>query len=157
MCMAAVKVDVGPVLWTGRELVINEALPVPAFGPYVFEQPAQVSLEISRLDRRLAVRGVIEATYVASCDRCLEDARHAIHVDVEEQFAAESSDPFAESNVLEGTMLDVSDLVRQLLDSALPITTLCAEDCPGLCTTCGENPKTCRCAPADSLETTWPT
>jgi uncharacterized metal-binding protein YceD (DUF177 family) len=152
-----VKVDIGPVLWTGRELVIKEALPVPAFGPYVFEAPAQVWLEIGRLDRQLAVTGVVDATYVASCARCLDDTAHAIHIDVEEQFPAESSDPFAESNVLDGTMLDVGDLVRQLLDSALPMTTLCSEDCPGLCSTCGQNPQTCRCAPADSLEKTWPT
>jgi uncharacterized protein len=157
MCMAAVKVDVGPVLWTGRQLLINEALPVPSFGPYVFEEPARVSLEIARLDRQLLVTGVIDATYLAGCDRCLEEAKHAIHLEVEEQFAAESSDPFAESNVLEGTTLDVSDLVRQLLDSALPLVSLCSEDCPGLCSTCGQNPQSCRCAPAESLETTWPT
>jgi uncharacterized metal-binding protein YceD (DUF177 family) len=146
MCvLVAVKVDVGPVLWTGRELVFEQSVSVPAFASYAFAEPAAVRLTIKRLDRDLDVSGIVEATYTGTCDRCLGDVRRMIRLDVEEQFAPTSDDPFAESNVLHGTMLDVSDLVRQIIDSALPLTMLCAEECPGLCAACGRNAEACTC------------
>jgi uncharacterized protein len=146
MCViAAVKVDIGPVLWAGRELVFEQNVPVPAFASYAFSEPAAVRLTIGRLDRDLALSGTIEATYTGACDRCLGDVRRTIRLNVEEQFTATSDDPFAESNVLNGTTLDVGDLVRQLIDSALPLAIHCSEECPGLCPACGRNVETCTC------------
>jgi uncharacterized protein len=73
-------------------------------------------------------------------------------VKVEERFDPPSgtSDPFGENNVLSGTSLDVGDLVRQLVTSALPYTILCREECRGLCGTCGQNKNEgggCTCPP----------
>jgi uncharacterized protein len=145
-----IKVDVAPVLWAGRDLVFEQAVPVPDFASYAFPKPAVVQLEIRRLDRGLDVSGTIDATYAGVCDRCLGDVHHTMHLDVEERFSAEAAfaDPFADSNVLSGTTLDVSDLVRQVIDSALPLTILCSEECRGLCARCGQNAETCRCSPA---------
>jgi uncharacterized metal-binding protein YceD (DUF177 family) len=48
--------------------------------------------------------------------------------------------------VLSGDELDVRDLVRQLIDSALPYVILCREECLGLCADCGlKRDGACRC------------
>jgi uncharacterized protein len=56
-------------------------------------------------------------------------------------------DPFAAEAILNGTILDVDDLVRQLVTAALPIVNLCTDDCAGLCPRCGQNPEACQCGP----------
>jgi uncharacterized protein len=147
---SAIKVDIAPVLWAGRELTFDQAVSVPDFGSYAFPEPAAVRLEIRRLDRGLDVSGMIDVVYVGTCDRCLGNVRRTMHLDVEERFGAEaeSEDPFAESNVLKGTMLDVGDLIRQLIYSALSLTILCSQECRGLCAGCGQHVEACRCSSA---------
>ena len=74
--------------------------------------------------------------------------RLPLTVDVDERIdpAGERIDPFAENNVLAGDELDLGDLVRQLIDSALPLSLLCSETCRGLCATCGlKRDGDCRC------------
>jgi uncharacterized protein len=46
-------------------------------------------------------------------------------------------------------ILDVSDLLREQFQLALPMKPLCTEDCRGLCPECGAtlNKTTCSCAP----------
>jgi len=141
-----VKVDIASVLRAGRELVFEQSVPVPEFAFRAFPEPAAVRLTIKRLDRELDISGTIESTYIGTCDRCLGDVRRTMRLGVEERFAPTSDDPFAESNVLNGTMLDVGDLVRQIIDSALSLTMLCSEECPGLCAACGRKKvEACTC------------
>jgi uncharacterized protein len=146
------KIDVGSVLGTGRELDLTQALPLPSFESFTFPVPAQVALTASRLGHALELEGSIDTTAVSVCARCLNDVRLPVHLDVSERLEppGEAPEPFADSNVLVGDQLDLSDLVRQLIDSALPIVLLCNEDCPGLCPTCGKRRDgTCRCPPPD--------
>jgi len=140
------KVDVGAVLSAGRPLVLDEQVTVPAFGSYTFPEPAEVALEIRRLGSGVEVEGTIDVVWAGECDRCLAEVRNRLHVDVSEQFSSvDDPMPFADNNVLEGQLLDVTDLARQLVDSALPIALLCSDDCPGLCPTCGK-PRAAGCA-----------
>jgi len=141
-------VDVGGVLHTGRELSIHEALAVPDFASFRFTAPADVSLVIRRVGRGLELRGTVEAIGEGECARCLDEVRYPLTLEVDENFepAAEIEDPLSESNVLSGDELDVRDLVRQLIDSALPYVILCREDCRGLCAECGlKRDGACRC------------
>ena len=146
----AQKIDVGGLLAGGnRRLSVRDRIRLPAFGPYSFDQPAEVELEIERAADGVAVRGTIDLTYRGACDRCLDETAHPLHLVVDEQIepgAAERDvDPFAENNVLVGTELDVADLARQLVDAALPLTLRCREDCLGLCPRCGRNRNDGRC------------
>jgi len=143
------KVDVGGVLAAGRPLVVEGTVDVPSFGSCSFE-PARVSLDVARVDRNLGLSGTIDVVATGACGRCLDDVRTELHVDVDEAFAANPSPEgeLGETNVLGGTLLDIADLCRQLIDSALPIVLLCSDHCPGLCPTCG-NPRrdgACACA-----------
>jgi uncharacterized protein len=143
-------IDVGSVLAAGRELEVREAVEVPAFGSYEFAAPAAVALDIRRVGQGLDVRGTIEVPVAGQCARCLDDVRFTLNLPVDERIeAGETPDPLAENNVLNGDDLDLHDLIRQLIDSALPMTLLCTDDCRGLCAACGQKRDgSCRCAPA---------
>jgi uncharacterized metal-binding protein YceD (DUF177 family) len=133
------KLDISGVLDTGRPLAVDTWVRVPSFGSYAFSERAHVILDLHRIDRDLGIAGRIEAIASGVCDRCLADVQRPVEFDVEECLsvgpAAEGD--FAESNVLTGTLLDVGDLTRQLIDSAVPMVLLCSDDCPGLCPVCG--------------------
>jgi uncharacterized protein len=136
---SSLVIDIGSVLFAGRSMSLDERLEVPPFSAFTFPQPAHARLDLRRVDRGLDVRGTIEATVAGLCDRCLDDAVVPMVVEVEERFdpPGGTSDPFGENNVLNGTALDVGDLVRQLVTSALPYVLTCGETCQGLCQRCG--------------------
>lgn len=131
---------------------LDERVELPAFATFRFPGKAHAVLELERLERGLRIDGVVEVEVAGECDRCLEEVTVPLRVEVEELVEAPdgSPDPFAENNVLNGTSLDVGDLVRQLVTSSLPFGLRCSEDCRGLCVTCGrsKNPGGgCVCAP----------
>ena len=148
-------VDVGSLLAAGHPMSLDERVEVPPFSSYTFPQPAHVRLDLRRVDRGIQIDGTLEIDVAGACDRCLEDVVVPLRVDVEERFDPPSgtSDPFAENNVLHGTSLDVSDLVRQLATSALPYILTCSETCRGLCMDCGRSKNAgggCTCPPAQT-------
>lgn len=138
---SSLVIDVGSVLSAGRPMSLDERVEVPAFSTLTFSQPALVRLDLRRIERGLGIRGILEVVVEGPCDRCLEDVVLPMAVEVEEHFdsAGGTSDPLGENNVLNGTSLDVGDLVRQLVTSALPLILTCSEDCRGLCGTCGRS------------------
>ena len=146
---SSLVIDVGSVLSAGRPMSLDERVEVPPFSSLTFRQPAHVRLDLRRVDRGLDIGGILEATVEGPCDRCLEDVVLPMTVEVEERFdpPGGTSDPLGENNVLSGTTLDVGDLVRQLVTSALPLRLTCSEDCRGLCGTCGrsKNADGCTC------------
>jgi len=149
---SSLVIDVGSVLHAGRPMSLDERVEVPPFSSFTFSQPAHVRLDLRRVERGLHIGGTIEADVEGPCGRCLEDVVVPMTVEVEERFDPPSgtSDPFGENNVLDGTDLDVGDLARQLLTSALPLTLTCREDCRGLCDTCGRSKNEgggCTCPP----------
>ena len=154
---SAVVIDVGPVLFAGQPMSLDERVEVPSFSSFTFPQPAHARFELRRVDRGLDVRGTIDAAAGGPCGRCLEDVVVPMTVEVEERFDPPSgtSDPFGENNVLSGTALDVGDLVRQLVTSALPLNLTCGEDCRGLCDECGRSRNEgggCTCLQDDTKE-----
>ncbi|MGH7330279.1 MAG: YceD family protein [Polyangiaceae bacterium] len=87
---------------------------------------------------------------MAECRRCVEQIEIPFHVDVDERIGSvEEQGPLSESNVLAGERLDIADLVRQIVTTALPMGALCSEECKGLCPQCGRNLNTgaCSCLP----------
>jgi hypothetical protein len=135
---ASNKVDVGAVLSAGRPLALDLEVTLPDFGPFRFPDPAHAVLEVSPLGGGIGVDGFIDVTWSGACDRCVEEVKGQLHLEVDEQFETLTTPhPFADNNVLEGQLFDVEDLARQLVDSSLPLSVLCSEDCPGLCQECG--------------------
>ena len=101
----------------GRPISLDETVEVPAFSTLRFPHPAHVVLELQRVGRGLQIDGDVDVDVAGECDRCLEDVLVRLEVEVDERFdpPGGTSDPFGENNVLNGTQLDVSDLVRQVV------------------------------------------
>ncbi len=141
-------VDIGGVMGAGQPLIVDEAVTIPAFAAFTFTEPAHVVLDLRRVGRGLQIDGSIDVRVDGPCDRCLEDVSVATRIEVEERFdpPGGTSDPFAENNVLSGDALDVGDLTRQLVTSALPMGFVCMNECAGLCPQCGHNRNDGACA-----------
>jgi uncharacterized protein len=147
---SSLVIDIGSLLHAGRPISLDDSVVIPAFGSLTFPQPARLSLLLRREEKGAHVVGTIDVEVAGVCDRCLDDVSVPIHVDVDERFdpPSGSSDPFADNNVLNGTDLDVGDLVRQLVTAALPFGLVCKDDCRGLCALCGQSKNVggdCRC------------
>jgi uncharacterized protein len=142
--------DIEPVLATGREISVSDDVGVPDFGSYVFPAPAWVEVAVRRSEGELEVAGTVDVSYSGSCDRCLEDVHRVLHLEVDERLMPKNDldGPFAENNVLDGSRLDLADLVRQLIGSALPLSLVCSDECRGLCPVCGLNRNSDACSHA---------
>ena len=98
-------------------------------------------LELRRVEHGVQIDGSVDLVVAGECDRCLEEVEIPLGIEVEERFdpPGGTSDPWGENNVLNGTQLDIGDLVRQVVTSSLPFGLVCSEECRGLCVVCGRS------------------
>jgi uncharacterized metal-binding protein YceD (DUF177 family) len=138
---SSLVIDIGSLLHAGRPISLDDSVVVPPFGSLTFPHPAQLALDLRRVEKGLQIGGTVDVDAAGACDRCLDEVVVPIHVDVDERFdpPSGSSDPFGDNNVLAGTDLDVGDLVRQLVTAALPFGVVCSDECRGLCAACGQS------------------
>ncbi len=100
------------------------------------------------------------------CSRCLEPFEQPIHIDIEEVFIPSvdmatgqpiHADDADEALLIdEHHILDLSEILRQSILLALPMTPLCRPDCKGFCPTCGANLnyETCTCQ-EEEIDPRW--
>lgn len=82
--------------------------------------------------------GVVQATLVGECVRCLEPIEREAEVEFQELYAYPDSDlGDDEASWLEGDLLDLESTVRDAVVLSLPFQPVCRDDCPGLCARCG--------------------
>jgi len=129
-------------------------------------QPVTGHLVFTNTGNLLVIQGALEADLQAQCPRCLADASVRVDAAVDEEFTVHDNevvcraddeetaeDPTFRALFPEPHILNLSELVRQSIVLAMPMETLCREDCAGLCPYCGanRNETTCSCEPpADS-------
>ena len=84
--------------------------------------------------------GSIEFTLKLACDRCAgefsRDFRESLH------FVLKNSETdFDDLDILAFTTMeaDITDYIRDIVLTAIPMKVLCKEDCRGLCVKCGMN------------------
>jgi uncharacterized protein len=107
----------------------------------------------------ILVQGRLRAQVQMSCARCLEPVAVPLEVTVEEVFSptidiltGKSITPEEEDQALwidEHHILDLSEVIRQDVLLAIPMSVTCREDCRGLCPNCGQdlNQGKCSCEP----------
>jgi len=102
-------------------------------------------------DRGVHVRGVLETTLLLRCRRCLQDIRRGMEVGLDLLFDPGVDKEGENEQVYEleakASVLDLSPAVREQLLLEVPPYPLCAEDCAGLCPSCGidRNEEECDC------------
>jgi uncharacterized protein len=96
------------------------------------------------------VSGTVEAPWVGSCRRCLEEATGRLVVPVRELYTEDGDGE--DTYPLTDDTVDLEVLAHDALLLELPAAPLCRPDCRGLCAMCGTelNVEQCDCeAPRD--------
>lgn len=121
--------------------------------------PVEGHARMRRTNQGLLVDGWADLTLELSCTRCLKDFEQSMHVPFEEQFYPTVDvltgiplPAFDEEEIFpidDHHLLDLTEAVRQNTLLALPMVTICQEDCKGLCPQCGQNLNlgSCECKP----------
>ena len=106
--------------------------------------PTSGDFTLTNTGAALILRGKANGALRLSCSRCLEEFVQRVEFPLEEEFdlVADSDAPQPEeiravdandtAPVIEGTVLDVGELLRQSLILEAPLQPLCREDCPGV-------------------------
>jgi uncharacterized protein len=121
--------------------------------------PLKGHARMRRTNQGLLVDGWVELTLRLNCTRCLKDFEQPMHVTFEELFyptvdvvTGMPIPAFDEEEAFpldDHHQLDLTEALRQNVLTAIPMVTLCREDCQGLCSQCGKdlNLGPCDCKP----------
>ena len=118
---------------------------------------AQGSAELlSNTLGEIRVKGHLNVTIEADCDRCLEATRFPIDSDFDLFYRPEDTTPAGQDEVeidegeaeivfYEGSGLELKDILREHVLLSMPMQRVCREDCQGICPVCGQNRNLVRC------------
>ena len=121
--------------------------------------PLKGHVRLRRTNQGLLVDGWVDFTLELSCTRCLKEFEQPMHVNFAEQFyptvdvvSGLPLPPFDQEEIFPidaHHQIDLTEAIRQNVLVALPMVTLCQEDCLGLCPQCGHdlNLGPCDCKP----------
>ena len=121
--------------------------------------PIDGHVRIRRTNQGLLIDGWVDLTLELSCNRCLKEFEQPMYVTFAEQFyptvdvvSGLPLPPFDEEEIFPidaHHLVDLTEAVRQNVLLAVPMVTLCREDCLGLCPQCGHdlNLGPCECKP----------
>ncbi|WP_407940795.1 YceD family protein [Nonomuraea antri] len=97
----------------------------------------ELDLRFEAVMEGVLVSGTAQAPLAGECARCLDPVASDLEVDLQELFFYSDEDASDEDSLLDGELLDLEPTFRDAVVLALPLSPVCREDCPGLCTECG--------------------
>lgn len=111
-------------------------------------QPVRIEGRMESVVEGVLVTGSAAGVATGVCVRCLDDVSTEVDVSFQELFAypdraAHHREVDAgqhdtdEERMLEDDVMDLEDLIRDAVVTALPFQPVCRDDCPGLCSECG--------------------
>lgn len=124
--------------------------------------PITGHLKFVRTRDGVLVTGRLATMLEVNCIRCLDAFDLPVGTEIEEEFKSTvdirtgAHVPIvteeAETLIDEHHIIDLTEVLRQDLLLALPLTPMCREDCHGLCPICGQNRNegSCECQPEKS-------
>lgn len=118
--------------------------------------PARLDVTITNTGSGIVAGGTVTVTVQATCSRCLKEFPLTLSAEVEGYFIPHGSEhempEEQDFGFVEDGSVDLMDALLSALALEVPLAPLHAEDCAGICPTCGvdlsEGP--CDCAPGDS-------
>lgn len=134
---------------TTTEPLGTDVIAVPA------AEPVDLELRMESVVEGILATGSVRATAVGECVRCLDRVVEPIDVTFQELYAypdraahhqqverrsggdEDASADEDEQRVLDGDLMDLEEVVRDAVVTALPFQPVCRDDCPGLCSECG--------------------
>lgn len=104
----------------------------------------KAQLDISNVNGRYIVKGIVNTVLSLTCDKCLEAFEKNISYDINEVYERnEKTDE--EIYLFEGSKVDLSDMLISNTVLNIPMKAVCKEDCKGLCYKCGQNLNVSEC------------
>ena len=110
----------------------------------------------------IRIKGKLDTSVEVACARCLDPVVHPVDrsfdllyrpMGIDSGHAELSvTDAEAEIGYYEGTGLLLEDTLREQVLLALPLKSICREDCKGLCPLCGKNLNETQCDCVDDVE-----
>lgn len=88
------------------------------------------------------IRGNMQLTVMACCDRCLTEVPVSLRLTFERKALAPGIKPSEtddEVSLTDGYQLDTEDFIHNEILMNWPVKILCKEDCKGICPVCGQN------------------
>ncbi|WP_310600577.1 DUF177 domain-containing protein [Desulfobulbus sp.] len=118
---------------------------------------------IRKDDTKVELQGRLKSALTLECDRCLSPYQRQVDVALQMLFEVETDAswqvkdleyriPDLDTTVLDEPVIDLDDAIRQQLYLALPMKSLCSEQCKGICANCGANRNLVSCGCADRCE-----
>ncbi|MDO5740332.1 MAG: YceD family protein [Ornithinimicrobium sp.] len=123
------------------------------------DQQVRMDLRMESVVEGVLTTGTASALASGLCVRCLENVEEDLEVHFQELFAyperaahhqkvaghgsarngskTDDETDDEERYELDGDLLDLQEVVRDAIVTALPFQPVCQEDCPGLCSECG--------------------
>ena len=120
------------------------------YGEHPIREMVRVSGVVRNMADALVLEGEAAVTLDLVCDRCLKpfrrEMRAAVNTLLAETLEDEENDEIV---LLEGSEVDLDELVTTAFVLAMDTKNLCSEDCKGLCAKCGAdlNLGPCGCRP----------
>lgn len=119
--------------------------------------PVDVQASIYRAGSKFVLEGRVTGALWLQCDRCLEPLNHDLNSEFRVFLALPPAGP--ENSELElakedlmvdfirGDEIEVDEIIREEIYLAVPLKSVCRENCRGLCPECGANwnEETCQC------------
>ena len=111
-------------------------------------QPVSIDLRMESVLEGVLSTGSVRAAASGVCVRCLDDLDFPVEVGFQELFAytdraahhhevAGDQDEQDDTNDLKDDLMDLEEIIRDAVVTALPFQPVCRRDCPGLCSECG--------------------
>lgn len=156
-------------------LTLDEPLPLALFNEtlkdsklFTASVPSQLHATLEKISGSVLLKAAFTFEVKAPCKRCVVDTKLRLPVaftlnllpqsllkgdhvadEGDDDGNAERGGTFslddAETETFDGKQIDLDPIVREQVLLALPMDTLCKEDCKGLCAQCGQNLNEAQC------------
>jgi len=117
-----------------------------------FTEPAVVDVRVTSMGTVFWVEGTIKTAVMLTCSRCLKQFVYPLQTAFSDKYRfgavrANTPQPDADTTLVAGENLDLTDKVKESILLALPMKALCDKACKGLCPQCGQdlNKGECTC------------
>ena len=154
------KLDIDTQDWGESELQVSEDLSFDMGEGRPQTAKVEGLLKVENLENRFHLKGKVKATGDAQCGRCLETFSYSWKAPVEIIVLrnVDRQDEQGDTVVLhqEHGLVDLDEAIAECVTLAFPLTTICMENCKGLCPTCGIdlNKQSCDCT-EDDVDPRW--
>ena len=148
---------------TTRDYKVNEVVDITGDGN---GRLVEGKVRLLRTPRSILVKGILRTEIQLTCSRCLGPFSAPLALDIEEEYiptvdvVSGAPLPLPEEvgsfTIDEHHVIDLTEAIRQYTLLAIPMKSLCREDCAGLCQNCGHNLNRGPCGcPAQEIDPRW--